>query len=259
MKILIPMSGEGSRFNRAGYADPKPLISVNGRPIIEHVVNLFPGETDFIFVTRQEHMETTNVEEVLKRIAPQGQIVAIPGSKKGPVWAAKAAFDLLDDNEPVIVNYCDFFMDWDYADFKRKVTSNQADGAIPCYLGFHPHLLHEKNFYASCLVDENNWMQEIREKHSYTPNKMDSPQSVGTYYFRSGAIVKKFFQMQIDEDVNLNGEYYVSLVYNLLQREGLKTWIYDRVAHFCQWGTPEDLEEYLYWSHVFDRYAAGAR
>ena len=47
MKIIIPMTGIGKRFIDAGYTTPKPLIEVDGKPIIEHVVSLFPNEKDY--------------------------------------------------------------------------------------------------------------------------------------------------------------------------------------------------------------------
>ena len=72
---------------------------------------------------------------------------------------------------------------------------------------------------------------------------------------RTGAILKKYYQQMLDQDINLNGEYYSSLVYNLMQADGLRTLIYDRVSHFCQWGTPEDFEEYQYWQRIFTDYA----
>lgn len=34
MNVLIPMAGSGSRFAQAGYTFPKPLIEVNGKPMI---------------------------------------------------------------------------------------------------------------------------------------------------------------------------------------------------------------------------------
>jgi NDP-sugar pyrophosphorylase family protein len=48
MQVVIPMSGFGERFRRAGYAVPKPLIEIVDKPIIAHVVEMFPSETDFI-------------------------------------------------------------------------------------------------------------------------------------------------------------------------------------------------------------------
>ncbi|MFM9906573.1 MAG: hypothetical protein ACKVP8_02970 [Nitrospiraceae bacterium] len=50
MQIIIPMSGFGERFRRAGYAVHKPLIEVDNKPIVGHVIDLLPGETDFTFI-----------------------------------------------------------------------------------------------------------------------------------------------------------------------------------------------------------------
>jgi NDP-sugar pyrophosphorylase family protein len=247
------MSGLGSRFQAAGYKDIKPLIKVHGKPIIEWVVNLFPGENNFIFICREEHLKDTNLKKELQRIKPEGKIVSIEGHKKGPVYAVSRIFDLISEEGPVITNYCDFFMDWNYKDFKGTVLQTQCAGAIPCYTGFHPHLLHEKNLYAGCKTDSLNNLIEIKEKFSFTKDKTLSQHSAGTYYFNSGKLVKKYFQELIDKDVNLNGEYYISLVYNLLVKDGLKVITYTDIPHFCQWGTPEDLEEYLYWAKIFKK------
>ena len=48
VQIVIPMSGFGERFRRDGYLVPKPLIEIEGKPIIAHVIDMFPGETDLI-------------------------------------------------------------------------------------------------------------------------------------------------------------------------------------------------------------------
>lgn len=249
MQIVIPMSGLGTRFVTAGYTDIKPLIKVDGKPIIQYIVENFPGETNFVFICNQDHLANTPLRSVLEHIMPSGKIIGIHPQKKGPVWAVAQAFKTISNTEPVIVNYCDFNWVWDYADFKHTMLTGNYAGAIPCYTGFHPHLLGP-NLYASCKVDDQNQLIEIREKYSWTANKMDSWQSSGTYYFQTGALLKKYYQQQIDEDISLNGEYYASLTYNLLVRDHLSVKIYP-IAQFCQWGTPEDLAEFSYWLGVF--------
>ena len=248
MLIIIPMSGIGKRFIEAGYTDPKPLIKVDGKPIIEHVVNLFPGEHNFIFICNQEHLQTTAMYDILQKIAPTGTIVGIPKHKKGPVFAVSQIMNLIDNNEEVIVNYCDFSMAWDYNDFLRTTRARHADGAIPSYKGFHPHMLHDPNY--AFIKDEAEWLLEIKEKAPFTDNKMNEYASTGTYYFKRGALIKKYFPELMDLDININGEYYVSLVYNLLQRDGLNVSVYP-VQHMLQWGTPNDLAEYNDWSAYF--------
>ncbi|MDX2470893.1 MAG: NTP transferase domain-containing protein [SAR324 cluster bacterium] len=248
MKIVIPMSGTGNRFMQAGYTRPKPLIEVDNKPIIEHVVGLFPGEEDFIFICNQDHLDQTDMREILERIAPKGQIISIAPHKKGPVYAVAQINDLIDDDEEVIVNYCDFGTYWDYPGFLSHTRGRKADGAVPSYKHFHPHMLYPTNY--AFIKDEKQWLVAIREKEPFTDNRMEEYASNGTYYFRTGAIVKKYFKELMDKDVNLKGEYYVSLVYNLMTMDGLKTSVYE-VQHMLQWGIPEDLEEYQNWSNYF--------
>lgn len=248
MQIIIPMSGIGKRFIDAGYKDPKPLIEIDGKPIIEHVVNLFPGENDITFICNSTHLKETKMREILNRIAPSGKIVEIPNHKKGPVYAVSQIFDQIKDEEEVIVNYCDFAKYWDYQDFLRHTRNREADGAIPAYKGFHPHMLGTTNY--AFMRDDEQWMLEIQEKKPFTDNRMQEYASDGTYYFKKGTYVKKYFQELMNKDLNLNGEYYVSMIYNLLIKDGLKVSIYD-VQHMLQWGTPQDVEEYNGWSDYF--------
>ena len=240
------MSGKGNRFVEAGYATTKSMLSVDGKLVLEYVVSMFPGETDFIFICSREHIENTGMEKEIRRIMPTGKIIVIDGHKKGPVFAVAQIFDEIADDEPVFISYCDYFQDWDYKKFKKDIVRLDPDGAVPCYTGFHPHLLR-KNVYAGVLADENGIMQDIQEKHCFTKNPEDSYHSGGSYYFRSGGLLKKTFQELIDKDIHLNGEYYVSMAYYLLKRDGMKVFI-PKIEHFMQWGTPEDLEEFEAWS-----------
>ena len=68
MQIVVPMSGFGERFRRAGHVVPKPLIEIDGKPIIAHVIDMFPGEADFIFICNQEHLNKPayQMEAILK-------------------------------------------------------------------------------------------------------------------------------------------------------------------------------------------------
>jgi NDP-sugar pyrophosphorylase family protein len=248
MHIIIPMSGIGNRFVEAGYKDPKPLIVINGKPIIEHVCDLFPSETKFTFICNAKHLSETNMREVLLGIKPNANVIEIPNHKKGPVYAVYLVEDLIDDDEEVIINYCDFGSYWDYEDFLKHTRDRDADGAIPAYKRFHPHMLGTTNY--AFMRDDKQWMLEIKEKEPFTDNRMNEYASNGTYYFKKGSYVKKYFKELMDKDINLKDEYYVSLVYNLLVSDGLKISIYD-VQHMLQWGTPQDVEEYNTWSKYF--------
>ena len=246
MQIIIPMSGFGERFRRAGYTKPKPLIDVDGKPIIAHVVDMFPGEHDFIFICNEDHLAESSYKmaQTLREIAPQGKIIPIPSHKLGPVNAVLKARDAIDPSQPVIVNYCDFTCYWDYPDFKRFVTETDCAGAVPAYKGFHPHSLGS-TFYAY-MRQSNLWMEDIQEKKPFTDNPLEEYASSGTYYFKSGALCLDAMERQVAKELTVNGEYYVSLTYKILREDNAPIAIYD-LQHFMQWGTPADLEEYQNW------------
>ncbi len=243
------MSGIGNRFIKAGYSVPKPLIEIGGIPIIEHVCNLFPGEEKFTFICNAQHLAETNMRQVLTKIKPNAEIIEIPNHKLGPVYAVSQVFPVIQDDEEVIVNYCDFGTFWDFQDFLKHTRDRNADGAIPSYKGFHPHMLGSTNY--AFMRDQNQWMLEIKEKEPFTNNRQQEYASNGTYYFRKGSFVKRFFRELMDKNHHLNGEFYVSLVYNLLVDNGLSVSIYE-IQHMLQWGTPEDVEEFNQWFNYFN-------
>jgi NDP-sugar pyrophosphorylase family protein len=251
MQIIVPMSGTGSRFRSAGYRDLKPLIEVDGKTMIEHVIGMFPGEKDFLFICTKDALDKTPLRSVLQKSVPSGRIVEIDAHKLGPVHAVLQASEYVRHDEPVVVNYCDFSVEWDYQDFKRKMQTLACDGCIPAYKGFHPHTLGP-NLYAY-MRHRDNYLLEIAEKHCFTENRMQEYASAGTYYFRSGELCLHYFQKAVERKLQLNGEYYASVPYNLLVEDHLAVYIYE-LKKFFQWGTPEDLQEYLAWARYFHEF-----
>ena len=249
-QIIIPMSGFGERFRRAGYTFPKPLIDVDGQPIIAHVINLFPKETDFIFICNQAHLDEPvyRLQEVLNQLCPTGRILGIAPHKLGPIHAVLQAEHLISLDKKTIVNYCDFACYWDWENFKNSVVKNQCKGAIPAYKDFHPHSLGSTNY--AYMLEENGWVQDIQEKEPYTDKRMNEFASSGTYYFSSGKIMLEAFNATIESGLDLNGEYYVSLAYKSMLAKKMPIAVYP-VAYFMQWGTPEDLVEYQAWHQTF--------
>lgn len=253
MQIVIPMSGFGERFRRAGYTVPKPLIEIDGKPIIAHVIDMFPGEKDFTFICNKDHLNTAEyrMREILSAYCPTGKIIAVDPHKLGPVHAVMLASEYLDLQAPVVVNYCDFTCYWDWKNFCDFVVHSHCDGAIPAYKGFHPHTLGTTNY--AYMREQNGWVEDIQEKQPYTDNRMDEYASSGTYYFSSVKLMLEAFDATKDQGLNVGGEYYVSLAYKPLFAWGKNVAVYP-LQHFMQWGTPADVEEYKGWSHVFRRF-----
>lgn len=257
MQIIIPMSGYGERFRRAGYTIPKPLIEIDGKPIIAHVLALFPGEHDVIFICNREHLANPDyrMAATLRQHCPTGRIVGIAPHKLGPVHAVLQLQQMLDPDLPVLVNYCDFSCVWNWQHFKQFVAASGCAGAIPAYRGFHPHTLGSTNYAYLKLAD--GWVTDIAEKHYFTDDRMSEFASSGSYYFVSARLMQGAMQQCVAQDWQVAGEYYVSLAYKALLAENLPVAVYP-LQHFMQWGTPEDVAEYRNWSAAFARMSAKA-
>jgi NDP-sugar pyrophosphorylase family protein len=254
VQIVIPMSGFGERFRRAGYQVPKPLIEINGKPIIGHVIDMFPGERDFIFICNNDHLAEPGyrMEAILRQYCPTGRIVGIAPHKLGPIHAVRQIEEMIDPARPVIVNYCDFTCFWDWSYFKQYMAASKCDGAIPAYKGFHPHTLGSTNY--AYMREEGGWVLDIQEKQPYTSNRMEEFASSGTYYFASGKIMSEAFRATMEQGINVGGEYYVSLAYKPMLAQKCRIAVYP-LQHFMQWGTPDDVAEYNGWSAAFRRMA----
>lgn len=249
-QIVIPMSGFGERFRRVGYAVPKPLIEVDGKTIIEHVIDMFDGAKDFIFICNNEHLDNPDfrMREIILDAVPAARIVGVKSRSMGPIDAVSNAMEFIDPARPVVVNYCDFTCFWDYADFVEFVSATGCDGAIPAYKGFHPHSLGSTKY--AYVRETGDWAYDIQEKQPFTDNSLEEYASSGTYYFASGALLAHAIEGMIAQDLTVGGEYYVSLAYKILFAENKRVAVYP-LQHFMQWGTPADLEQYKVWSRTF--------
>ena len=152
------MSGFGERFRKAGYDIPKPLIKVEGKPIIQHVVEMFSESDDFLFICNEDHINNKNYDmyNILKKVSPSAKIITIKAHKLGPVHAVLCAASSINLSKQTVVNYCDFSCYWNFNSFKKFVSDNSCDGAIPAYRGFHPHSIHS-NYYAYLNINKKGF------------------------------------------------------------------------------------------------------
>ena len=243
MQLVIPMSGIGKRFKDAGYVLPKPFLQISGKPMVQHVVEMFPGVEDVLFIVNRDHYNdlSLNLKGQLLKIVPNAEIAVIDNHKFGPAWAIERAREFIKLNVPVVVNYCDFACIWNFSAFREKLHSG-IDGLIATYSGFHPHMLRNAQ-YAYLRLDEFGNLVEIQEKLSFTSDPMSEPASSGTYGFGTGQILLDAVDAQIADDDSYAGEFYSSLTFKNMVSSGkiIKKFEIDR---FFQWGTPEDFEDF---------------
>jgi NDP-sugar pyrophosphorylase family protein len=254
MQIIIPMSGFGERFRAEGFMIPKPLIEVEGKTVISHVVDLFPGDHDFIFICNEDHLRNSewNMQAVLESLSNSTRIISISAHKLGPVNAILKAKNALDLNAETIVNYADFTCRLDFDKFLDDIRVRSLSGSVPAYRGFHPHSGGSTNY---AYIKENDFfLEDIREKAPFTDNKVAEFASSGTYYFKSASLMLDLFEEQVSKGISVSSEFYVSSSMALMRERGLDVGVFE-LEHFMQWGTPQDLWEYEHFSNLFHQLA----
>ena len=243
LQLVVPMTGVGQRFVDAGFLELKPLIKIAGETIISHVMKMYPSISDPVFIISNNHPQRELLKTELKTLRPDSKIIEIDPHKFGPsyaVWQVREQLDLL---RPTIINYCDFGGIWDLTKMEAALEKN--DGAILTYTGFHPHMLRNTE-YAYVKTDENGYVREIQEKKSFTDDPFSEEASAGTYGFATGDLLIRAISEQIDRGISLKNEFYTSLTYKPLIEEGRKI-VCVEMDKFFQWGTPEDLRDWIYW------------
>ncbi|ENT7402511.1 sugar phosphate nucleotidyltransferase [Campylobacter jejuni] len=241
MNIIIPATGIGKRFKEAGYKDLKPFIKVvKDKVILDYVVECFDTQKDIFYFIVQE-CEKNKFEDFILSRKINAKIIVYKGQKLGPAGSLYGVFLQLEDilNEEVIISYCDFGQEWNYKDFLKFIEENQdAQAVIPCYTGYHPHLLPLENVYAVCKVYDNTYkVYEVIEKYN-SKNKFEEYYSSGIYYFRTLKLAIEAIKKQIEAKDKVFGEYYISMTNNYLEN----VLCYPFIEKFYQFGTPKDFE-----------------
>lgn len=156
LNILIPMAGEGSRFSKAGYTFPKPIIEVNGEPMIKVVVDNLNIEANFIFIIRKEHDDKFNISSTLKQIEPSCKIVKIDGLTDGAACTTLLAKEYIDSDAPLLIANSDQFIEWDSCEFYHSINTT-IDGSIITFENVHPKWSYVK-------LDEDGNVTQVAEK-----------------------------------------------------------------------------------------------
>lgn len=102
MKAIIFAAGKGSRLRPLTELTPKPLIEVNGKAILDHIIESLPRDiNEIILIT--EHLEEKIKEHISTHAYPQKISTISQGEKKGTMGALLSAKDQIAPGERFLV------------------------------------------------------------------------------------------------------------------------------------------------------------
>ena len=232
LNVLVPMAGAGSRFAQQGYTFPKPLIEVNGKPMIQVVVENLNIDAHYIFIVQQEHYEKYNLKYLLNLIAPGCDIVQINGITEGAACSTLLAKEFINNDAPLVMANSDQYVEWNSNECMYAFTADDIDGGIVTFEASHPKWSYAK-------LGGDGFVSEVAEK-----KVISNEATVGIYYWKKGSDYVKYAEDMISKDIRVNNEFYVCPVFNQAIEDSKKIKI-KRVNKMWGIGTPEDLNYFL--------------
>ncbi len=239
LHIIMPMAGEGSRFAKAGWTTPKPLIELNGVPLFRRAINsvaIEGVEMKYSFIVRQEHIDNQHIDKLIKEIQPEARVFSVLKTTRGAVETCLVAAEAIDDDDAVVVMDCDLeFRSKCYNELVADALSRPADeadgGALVSFDSDNPR-------YSFAEVDDEGRVLRTAEKEPISNHAL-----CGAYFFGSGKDFKRIAHQLLYDGTHGKAEFYVSLLYNYLLGEG-KVVRLATMEEYYSYGTPEELLAY---------------
>lgn len=233
MNVLIPMAGAGARFEKAGYVLPKPLIDVDGKPMIQVVVENLRLDAHFIFVVQKAHRKQFGLNVLLRMIAPDCTIVETDGLTEGAACTSLLAKAHIDNDRPLFFANSDQFVEWNSLDFFYKMQETGCDGGMATFEA------SDAKWSFAQVDPETGSVTRVAEK-----DPISNHATVGFYFWKQGSDFVRYAEQMISKNIRVNNEFYVCPVFNEAIADNKTILTYD-VKRMWGLGTPEDLENFL--------------
>lgn len=248
---VVLMAGKGQRFTDAGYAVPKPLLPVAGKPMIVRATEAMPPADKWVIVIRQDYLSEKEALATLRSVAPDVTILVDP-NPIGQLNSCLVAREFYDNDEPLFVGACDFGMVYDQKEYVRilhgekDATSNKEDAAKPPDIiawSFtdQENLARNPQAWGWLKQDTERRVQGVSVKIPISDDPRHDFAITGSFTFRTGKYFIELAEELIRRDIKVKNEFYIDSLLGLGIERG------DRVVSFpvkyIGWGTPADYEE----------------
>jgi glucose-1-phosphate thymidylyltransferase len=230
IKIVIPMAGLGTRLRPHTWSKPKQLVSVAGKTVLDHVLDMLST------LPRSQDVELINIvgylgdqiEDHMRRSHPNIKShFVVQEDPRGQSHAIYLAREYLTG--PMMVVFADTLIETD--------LSNLANEAKDAIAWVKP--VPDPRRFGVAILDQDEQVTQLIEK----PTEIDNNLAVvGFYYFRSAENLLSAIEEQMERDVQLKGEYFLADAINIMLEKGLKMRP-EKIDVWLDAGTPEALLE----------------
>jgi glucose-1-phosphate thymidylyltransferase len=211
-KIFIPMAGWGTRMRPHTWSKPKPLVSVAGKTSLEHLLDMFktvpdPSNIEFVFIVGPYLGELQVPPFVRENYPGMRAHFVVQNEMKGQSHALWLAREFL--HGPMLVCFSDTLLETDFS-FLADEESDVVAWVMP---------MPDPRRFGVAELNEDGRVKRFIEK----PENMDNNLVVvGCYYFKSAEKLCAAIEKQMERNLTLKGEFFLTDTVTLMIEEGAK-------------------------------------
>jgi HAD superfamily hydrolase (TIGR01509 family) len=246
MNIIIPLCGIGKRFQDAGYNNPKPLIDVFDKKMIDHVIDsLDYTSDDKLFIIYHTSLDDDGFSSHMKQRYPFIHLLPIykrtDGAAETIQYGIQQIQSQLSFHLPTLLIDCDTLY---HVPILEKLRAIQTNATI-CFED-----TGSKPIYSYVMIDSDHRIRDIKEKERISPYA-----NTGAYFFQDINELHYYCELVIQQNIRFKNEYYISCVIKQMVEKGKPFYaIPIKKSQYQSLGTPEELNHYLqhHRSFLFD-------
>lgn len=235
LNIVIPISGSSKFFPAEDYIFPQPLIEINGRMMIEHVIDNLKSISmphRFIFILKNKDIQQFHLDDILNLLtANQAVIIGLEQQTKGAACSVLMAIDYIDSEEALLIVNSDQVIQTDFD--KCFHAFNEYDGGTLYFNSAHPR-------WSYVRLNQEHLIIETAEKRPISNHAI-----AGLYYFARGQDFIESAKRMIKKDTQINGNFYIAPTFNemVLMNKQLKAIALEK-QNYHSFYSPQKIHEY---------------
>ncbi len=249
MRVLIPMAGRGERFARENYPAPKPVLPIDGYPMVVKAAIDLPKGSEYTFVMLEEHITKHGIDATIKKFIPEAEFVVLDKVTEGQACTCIEALARNASEEDLIIGACDNGMIYDKASFEK--LKEKADAIVFSFRN-NVTVVEKPQQYGWIEVGADNKVVRMSVKKPISDDPIHDHAVVGAFWFKSESLFKEAVDRMITQNRRINNEFYVDEAINDIVQLGYNAYVLEVDKYIC-WGTPNDYKTYYYWKSFFEK------
>lgn len=248
---LLLLAGRGKRFADAGYTLPKPLIEVDGLPMVVRAAGSLPKADKLIFVVSGDYVSNHEIDKMLKTHFPEAEVVIQTSELQGQAHSALQAEKFIDPDSILTIASCDAGLVYNMDKLEKEMASN--DSAVLIWSFRHyPPMQTQPTAYGWIVTDENNFAQKVQYKVPLSDNPMEDHAVVAWFTYKKARTCFENVKEMIEKNLKSGVEFTLDECTNVLIKNNVRVKVFE-IDTFLSWGTPIELKTYQYWQSYFEK------